>query len=98
MDADAATDYNQKSKGSAMPKKTKGVNEAAATLGRLGGSANTKAQNRARKINGQKGGRPRRVCSTCGEPVIGGGVHKDRALDVTCKGRLWVWQKPSDRP
>ena len=36
-------------------------NEAAAALGRLGGSANTAAQNEARRTNGAKGGRPRAV-------------------------------------
>jgi hypothetical protein len=72
-------------------------NRAAQALGRLGGSANTKAQNVARKQNAQLAGRPRRVCTTCGEPVLGGGVHKDRALDATCDGRDWKWQKRSEQ-
>lgn len=69
-------------------------NPAAQALGRLGGQANTKAQNRARKANAQKGGRPRRVCTDCGEPVVG--AHKDRALNATCPGRSWHWQKSSE--
>jgi hypothetical protein len=35
-------------------------NPAAVALGRLGGSANTKAQNEARKKNGRLGGRPKK--------------------------------------
>jgi hypothetical protein len=34
-------------------------NPAAVALGRLGGSANTKAQNAARAKNAKKGGRPK---------------------------------------
>lgn len=34
-------------------------NPAAVALGKLGGSANTVAQNQARRKNGKKGGRPR---------------------------------------
>ncbi len=74
------------------------VAEAATALGRLGGSANTDAQNAARKQNAQRAGRPRRICTTCGEPVAGGGVHKNRALDTRCNGRDWTWQKQSERP
>lgn len=36
------------------------VSKAAAALGKLGGSANTPAQNKARASNGRKGGRPRK--------------------------------------
>jgi hypothetical protein len=70
-------------------------NAAAAALGRLGGSANTKAQQRARKRNAQLAGRPRRVCAKCGEPVRGG--HLDRALDDVCGAHGWRWQQ-GDRP
>jgi hypothetical protein len=35
-------------------------NPAAVALGRLGGSKNTGAQNAARRINGRKGGKPRK--------------------------------------
>jgi hypothetical protein len=34
-------------------------NSAAVSLGRLGGKANTLAQNAARRENGKKGGRPK---------------------------------------
>jgi len=81
-----------------MAKQPKPPNPAAQALGRLGGSANTPAQHRARKRNAQHAGRPRRVCTTCGEPVHGGGVHKDHALDTTCPGHRWKWQKRSDQP
>jgi len=64
-------------------------------LGALGGSANSKAQQKQREQAAQLGGRPGRVCDTCGEPVRGG--HKDRALDATCAGRAWHWSKPADR-
>jgi hypothetical protein len=37
------------------------ISKAAAILGRKGGQAKTKAQNRARRINGKKGGRPKKV-------------------------------------
>jgi hypothetical protein len=72
-------------------------NAAAQALGRLGGSANTPAQKRARRENAKLAGRPRRVCTKCGEPVHGGGVHKDRALDETCGGLYWKWQKRSEQ-
>ncbi len=77
-------------------------NAAAQALGRRGGQANTKAQNLARQANGALGGRPRRVCSDCGEPVLPGKRavggrrgHKDPALDATCPGTGWKWQKVS---
>jgi len=70
-----------------IPKK----NPAAQALGRLGGQANTKAQNRARKQNAQQAGRPRRICTHCGEPVVGG--HADRALDDTCGRHGWRWER-----
>jgi hypothetical protein len=69
-------------------------NPAAQALGRLGGQAGTKAQNRARAQNAQLAGRPGRVCVDCGEPVHGG--HKDRRLDKTCKGHRWRWRKPGE--
>jgi len=69
-------------------------NATAQAIGRLGGQAGTKAQNRARKVNAQLGGRPRRVCTTCGEPVIGG--HFDRELDETCGAHGWRWQRAGD--
>jgi hypothetical protein len=77
-------------------KKTTKKNPAAQALGRLGGAAGTKAQNRARRENAQLAGRPRRVCRHCGEPVVGG--HADRSLDETCGAHGWRWQKRSDRP
>jgi len=66
----------------------------AQALGRLGGQRNTPAQVAARLANAKRAGRPRRVCADCGEPVYGG--HKNRALDVTCHGAGWRWQKPSE--
>jgi ribosomal protein S27AE len=83
-----------------MTKKTKkpatpSKNPAAQALGRLGGSTNSKAQQRARKRNAQLAGRPRRVCVHCGEPVIGG--HADRALDERCGAHGWKWQKRSEQ-
>jgi hypothetical protein len=77
-----------------IPKK-KTMNPHARELGRLGGLAGTPAQNRARRRNAQHAGRPRRVCTTCGEPVRGG--HVNRALDDTCGPHGWRWQKPSER-
>jgi hypothetical protein len=70
-------------------------NPAAQALGRLGGSANTKAQHRARKANAQKAGRPRRVCVKCAQPVTGG--HADRALDETCGAHGWRWERAGTR-
>lgn len=75
---------------SEMPTKPT-TQSAAQTLGRLGGKANTKAQNRARKQNAQLAGRPRRVCTHCSEPVVGG--HADRALDDTCGRHGWRWER-----
>ena len=66
-------------------------NPAAQALGRLGGAANTPAQNLARKRNAQLAGRPRRVCNACGHSVVGG--HADRALDDTCGRHGWHWEK-----
>ena len=85
--------YN--SQRSDMPTPTPKKNAAAQALGRLGGQAGTKAQNRARKQNAKLAGRPRRVCNHCGEPVIGG--HVDRALDVKCGAHGWRWQKQSEK-
>jgi len=67
-------------------------NRAAQQLGRLGGTANTEAQNAARAKNAQRAGRPRRVCIYCREPVIGG--HVDRRLDSPdhCGAHGWRWQ------
>lgn len=76
--------------------KTPRKNRAAQLLGRKGGSANTVAQHRARQENAQLAGRPRRVCSHCGEPVRGG--HVDKRQDATCGEHGWKWQKPSERP
>lgn len=68
------------------------------TMGRLGGSAGTEAQNEARRLNAQRAGRPRRVCIYCGEAVRSG--HVKARLDKTCGAHGWRWQKPSeeDRP
>lgn len=71
------------------------VKAAAALIGRRGGMANTKAQNRARARNAQKAGRPRRVCKTCRQPVLGG--HVDRALDETCGQHGWQWEQAGKR-
>ena len=80
-----------------MPTKkaTSRKNPAAQALGRLGGQANSPAQNKARARNAQLAGRPRRVCNHCGEPVIGG--HKDIVLDRKCGEHGWHWQRPSER-
>jgi hypothetical protein len=71
-------------------------NRAAQSLGRLGGQAGTKKQNAARKQNAQLAGRPRRVCTTCGEPVVGG--HVDRRLDDSCGAHGWRWQQKRHPP
>jgi hypothetical protein len=65
-----------------------------ADAGRLGGARNTPAQRRAARQNAQLGGRPKRVCTHCGEAVRGG--HVDRALDVTCGQHGWRWQQGDD--
>lgn len=70
-------------------------NPAAQALGRLGGRAGTKAQNAARAENAKRAGRPRRVCTHCGDPVKGG--HVDRKKDQTCGQHGWRWEKPADR-
>jgi hypothetical protein len=67
----------------------------AAAMGRRGGSANSPAQQAARAKNSKSAGRPRRVCTACGEPVHGG--HKKAKLNKTCHGRTWEWQKPSEK-
>jgi len=74
-----------------MPPKVARKNPAAQALGRLGGRAGTKAQNRARKANAQLAGRPRRICTHCGEPVRGG--HADRSLDDSCGAHGWRWER-----
>ena len=66
-------------------------NPAAQALGRLGGSANTPAQQRQREAAAQKAGRPRRVCVHCAQPVLGG--HADRTLDATCGAHGWRWER-----
>jgi len=66
-------------------------NRHAQALGRLGGAAGTKAQDRARKQNAQRAGRPKRVCIHCGKPVVAG--HADRTLDETCGAHGWRWLK-----
>jgi hypothetical protein len=70
-----------------MPTHKTAPNPHAAALGSLGGSANTKKQHAARKKNAAHAGRPGRVCTTCGHPVLGG--HKDTKLNATCPGRTW---------
>jgi hypothetical protein len=70
-------------------------NKAAQALGRLGGSANTKAQQRARKRNAKLAGRPGRVCSKCFQPVLGG--HVDRRLDDSCGRHGWMWMRAGKR-
>lgn len=71
-------------------RKTAAPENPAVALGRLGGLANTEKQQKARALNAQKAGRPRRVCKHCGEPVVGG--HVDRALDQKCGEHGWRWQ------
>lgn len=66
-------------------------NPAAQALGRLGGAANTPAQNKARRKNAQHAGRPGRVCNHCGDAVVGG--HVDRARDATCGQHGWHWRQ-----
>lgn len=88
-------DVGYNSQRSDMPQLPKKKNPAAQALGRLGGQAGTTAQNRARKKNAQLAGRPRRVCTHCGEPVVGG--HVDRALDEKCGAHGWKWQKQSEK-
>jgi hypothetical protein len=75
------------------PKRKK--NRTAQRLGRLGGQANTPAQQAARRRNAQRAGRPRRVCETCGEPVVGG--HADRRLDRQCGQHGWRWERGGTR-
>ena len=70
-------------------------NPAAQALGRLGGSANTAAQRRQRVAAAQKAGRPRRVCTTCAQPVVGG--HADRHLDEVCGAHGWRWERAGTR-
>ena len=70
-------------------------NPAAQALGRLGGSANTPAQVKARLRNAKFAGRPRRVCTECGQVVYGG--HKNRAQDLHCHGRTWTWQTQTEK-
>ena len=75
--------------------KRKDTTPTAATMGRRGGSANTAKQQAARAKNAKAAGRPRRVCTECGEPVHGG--HKKAKLNTTCEGRTWTWQTPSEK-
>src|SRR5262245_36654798 len=79
-----------------MAPKNAAPTAAAQALGRLGGSANTEAQNAARAKNAQSAGRPKRVCRFCGEPVLGG--HRDRRLDETCGAHGWRWLQQSNDP
>jgi len=69
------------------------LKSAAPSGAALGGSAGTRAQNKARKANAQHAGRPGRVCTLCGEAVHGG--HKDKRDDVRCSGRSWRWSQRS---
>lgn len=80
----------------------KAASVAAATIGRLGGSANTPAQLEQRRQAAKLAGPPRRVCDGCGEPVLrpvrdGHGGHKDRRLDVKCRAAAWHWQTKSEQ-
>jgi hypothetical protein len=70
-------------------------NPAAQALGRLGGSANTPAQQAQRRAAAKLAGRPRRVCVKCAQPVVGG--HADRALDETCGAHGWRWERAGTR-
>jgi len=70
-------------------------NPHAQKLGVLGGSKNSPAQVAARAENAKLAGRPRRICTTCGEIVFGG--HKNRALDRRCDGHTWAWQTPTEK-
>jgi hypothetical protein len=42
------------------------AHDAAVLLGRLGGSAKSPAKTAAVRVNGRKGGRPRKPCRFCG--------------------------------
>jgi len=64
-------------------------------MGRLGGSRNTDAQKAARAANAKLAGRPRRICTTCGQPVHGG--HKRTEQNIKCDGRTWAWQTPREK-
>jgi len=81
-----------------MPKKSKSEridpSAAAAAIGRLGGLANSPKQQRARKQNAKRAGRPRRICVHCGEPVKGGHVESER--DTSCGAHGWRWQTRSE--
>lgn len=70
-------------------------NQAAQALGALGGARNTEAQKKARLQNAKLAGRPRRVCTECGEPVYGG--HKDTKKNVRCHSRTWEWQSQREK-
>ena len=67
------------------------LNAAAQALGRRGGSANTPAQRAQRNAARKLAGRPRRVCTRCKQPVLGG--HADRALDESCGAHGWRWER-----
>lgn len=75
--------------------KSKRKNRMAQELGRRGGAANTPAQHAARQRNALRAGRPRRVCDTCGEAVVGG--HADRRLDLQCGQHGWRWERAGVR-
>jgi hypothetical protein len=70
-------------------------NPAAQALGRLGGRANTPAQKAQRRAAAKRAGRPRRVCTRCLQPVVGG--HSDRALDASCGAHGWRWERAGVR-
>lgn len=57
----------------------KWMSQAAATMGRMGGGATSEAKRAAARVNGQKGGRPRK--NTVGAEAVG------RALTATDRGR-----------
>lgn len=78
-----------------MVTKPRRKNAAAQALGRLGGRAGSPAQTAARRVNAQLGGRPRRVCLFCNEPVVGG--HVARHLDLSCGAHGWRWQNQAEQ-
>jgi len=84
-----------KKKNGFAPRDPNVKNPAAQMLGRLGGSANTPKQVKARLRNAKLAGRPRRICTDCGHPVYGG--HKDRAQDERCHSHTWMWQKQTEK-
>lgn len=75
------------------------ISAAAALLGRKGGLVKSERKTAAVRENGKRGGRPRRVCVHCSEPVVmrrgatAHAGHRNAALDQTCGTWGWEWRK-----